>query len=120
RTAPFEIKYGSVGSFETPLGVHVNLQPNGPLLDLYLEIKAALDALGLPTYTYDADSWRPHMTLSCGHWTADDVAFIRGMFTRLDASFRAETLEVNRLEVGTERWIKVRDVPLSGVVGDRD
>ncbi len=120
RTAPFEVKFGSVGSFESPLGVHVNLEPTRGLLDLYVAIKSSLDALGYATYPYDVQSWRPHLTLSCAHWSAEDVAFIRGMFTRLDASFTAELLTLNRLDPPSEHWVRIVDVPLTGDASDRD
>lgn len=119
RTAPFEIKFGSVGSFESPPGVHLHLEPTDGLIGAYLTVKEAFDGLGLKTYPYDATTWRPHLTLSCGHWSPEDVAFIRGLFTRLDASFVADRLLVNSLgEDG--RWTVERVLDLAGDAADRE
>lgn len=117
RIAPFEIKFGSVGSFETPPGVHIDLEPTEGLVRAYLTVKRALDDVALATYAYDASTWRPHLTLSCGHWSLDDVAFIRGLFTRLDASFVAGRLLVNRLDEDG-RWVIERELTLEGSAAD--
>lgn len=119
RTAPFEIKFGTLGSFDQPPGVHVNLEPTGGLVGLYVAVKRELDDLGLQTYPYDAATWHPHLTLSCRHWSAEDVAYIRGLFTRLDASFVADRLLVNRLDgdLETGRWSVERVLELRGEVG---
>lgn len=120
RAAPFEIKFGSLGSFEQPPGVHVNLEPTAGLVGLYLAVKRELDDLGLQTYPYDATTWHPHLTLSCCHWSAEDVAYIRGLFTRLDASFVADRLLVNRLDgdLKTGTWGVERELKLEGVVDE--
>ena len=117
RIAPFEIKFGSVGSFETPPGVHIDLEPTDGLVRAYTTVKRALGDVGLATYSYDASTWRPHLTLSCGHWSPEDVAFIRGLFTRLDASFLADRLLVNRLEPDG-RWVVERVLQLEGSSAD--
>src|SRR5439155_1268185 len=122
RTRPFEIRFGTIGTFEAPIGVHVNLEPNAALVDLYVQLKSALDQLGLATYPYDADSWLPHLTLSCGHWSPRDLGFISEMFSRLTASFTAERIQVNLLdsEDGSGRWITLRDLALTGEVALSD
>jgi 2'-5' RNA ligase len=117
RIAPFEIKFGSVGSFESPPGVHIDLEPTEGLIRAYKTVKCALDDVGLRTYAYDASTWRPHLTLSCGHWSLEDVAFIRGLFTRLDASFQADRMLVNRLE-DDGRWVVERVLALDGTSQD--
>jgi 2'-5' RNA ligase len=120
RTAPFEIKFATIGSFDDPPSVHVNLAPSDGLLRLYLAIKLDLDQLGLNTYEYDAQSWQPHLTLSCRHWSTDDVAYIRGMFTRLEVSFLADRLMVNELEgeLATGTWRVEQVLRLEGDAAD--
>lgn len=117
RIAPFDIKFGSVGSFETPPGVHIDLEPTEGLVGAYVTVKRALDDVGLVTYPYDAATWRPHLTLSCGHWSLDDVAYIRGLFTRMDASFVADRLLLNRLQADG-RWVVERVLELEGSAAD--
>ena len=90
--------------------MHVDVDPAPELLELYLRTKQALTALGQRTYAYDSASWKPHLTLSCHHWTGDAVARIRQAFPRLSASFLADRVQINRLEGA--RWVVLRDVPL--------
>src|SRR5262249_54420667 len=70
---PAPISFGAVGTFPGYAGVHVDIEPNPALLELYLRTKVALETLGQRTYPYDSASWRPHLTLSCRHWTGEAV-----------------------------------------------
>jgi 2'-5' RNA ligase len=114
---PVRIAFGAVGTFPGIPGVHVDVEPSGELVDLYVRTKRALAALGRRTYEYDSASWRPHLSLSCRHWTGDAVERIRQAFPRLSASFRADRVQINRLDGA--RWIVLRDVPLRSTVGGR-
>jgi 2'-5' RNA ligase len=107
---PVPIAFGAVGAFAGVPGVHVDVAPAPSLLELYLRTKQALNALGQRTYAYDSASWRPHLTLSCRHWTGDAVDRIRQAFPRLSASFLADRVQINQLEGA--RWVVLRDVPL--------
>ena len=115
--SPVRIAFGAVGTFPGFPGVHVDVEPTGELVDLYLRTKQALNALGQRTYAYDSASWRPHLTLSCRHWSRDAVERIRQAFPRLPAAFLADRVQINRLE-GT-RWVVLRDVPLRSAVSSR-
>jgi 2'-5' RNA ligase len=114
---PVRIAFGAVGTFSGFPGVHVEVEPTRELVDLYLRTKQALAALGRRTYEYDSASWRPHLSLSCRHWTGDAVERIRQAFPRLPASFQADRVQINRLDGA--RWIVLRDVPLRSAVSWR-
>jgi 2'-5' RNA ligase len=113
---PVPIAFGAVGTFPGVPGVHVDVEPAPELIELYVRTKRALEAFGQRTYEYDSTSWRPHLTLSCRHWTGDAVERIRQAFPRLPASFLADRVQINRLE--GERWIVLRDVPLRTPAGE--
>jgi len=104
------IVFGAVGTFPGFPGVHVDVEPAPELVALFLRTKAALAALGQRTYQYDSASWRPHLTLSCQHWTGDAVERVRAAFPRLPASFLADRVQINQLD--GDRWVVLRDVPL--------
>ena len=97
--------------------MHVDVEPTPELVDLYLRTKQALAALGQRTYPYDSASWRPHLSLSCRHWTGDAVERIRQAFPRLSASFLADRVQINRLDGAG--WVVLRDVPLRSAAGWR-
>jgi 2'-5' RNA ligase len=107
---PVPIAFGAVGAFPGFPGVHVDVEPAPELIDLYVRTKLALEALGQRTYAYDSTSWRPHLTLSCRHWTGDAVERIRQAFPRLPACFLADRVQINRLDGA--RWVVLRDVPM--------
>jgi 2'-5' RNA ligase len=104
------ITFGAVGTFPGVPGVHVDVEPAPGLVELYLRTKQALTALGQRTYPYDATSWRPHLTLTCHHWSDDAVERIRQAFPRFSASFLADRVQINELEPAG--WAVLRDVPL--------
>ena len=108
---PFEVRFGRLGAFEQLGVLYAEVEATPELLNLYLRTKAAMSALGERTYDYDADSWRPHLTLSCRHWSREAVEVIRAAFPRLDCAFVAERVQVSRLDEG-DRWITIRDLPL--------
>jgi 2'-5' RNA ligase len=118
RIGPFEIAFADVGALGTPWGAHVNLKPTDALVRVYVDVKAALVALGLQTYEYDATNWRPHMTLSCRHWQDGDIGATRAMLARLNASFAVDRLRVSQFDPSSERWGLVREVRLSGDARD--
>lgn len=113
----FEICFGELGTFPNVPGVHVDLDRTSELVHLYARTKEVLEALGQRTYPYDAATWAPHLSLSCRHWSPDEVEQIRRMFPRLDLGFAAERVQINRLEqrdCERQRWVVLRDVPLLG------
>jgi 2'-5' RNA ligase len=105
-----EISFGAVGTFPGFPGLHVDVESTPELLDLYTRTKEALVALGHRTYAYDATNWRPHLSLSCRHWTGAAVERVREAFPRLPADFLADRVQINRLD--GDRWAVMRDVPL--------
>jgi 2'-5' RNA ligase len=106
----FSVAFGAVGTFPGIPGVHVEVEPAPDLVDLYSRTKQALMALGQRTYPYDSASWRPHLTLSCRHWTGDAVERIREAFPRFSAAFLADRVQINQF--GDSGWTVLRDVPL--------
>jgi 2'-5' RNA ligase len=104
------VRFGRLGAFESHGVLYAEVEPSPELVDLYLRTKAGMTALGERTYDYDATTWRPHLTLSCGHWSREAVDVIRAAFPRLDRGFVADRVQVSRLEDG--RWVTIRDLPL--------
>lgn len=110
RARPFSVRLGGLGVFDSHGVLYAEVEPSPELVELYVQTKAAMVALGEQTYEYDAGTWRPHMTLSCRHWPRRAVEVIREAFPRLDVGFVADRVQVSRLEGG--RWSTIRDLPL--------
>lgn len=112
-TAPFEVRFTDLGTFDSVPGVHINLEPTPELLAFYERVKTDLDRVGLSTYPYDATTWRPHVSLSCQHWSSADIGIIQSMFGRLAIGFTVRRVQVSAL--ASTGWRTIRDLPLGAV-----
>lgn len=115
-TPPTEIAFSSLGRFNAPHGIHVRVLPNPGLLRLYDRIKQEIDALGERTYPYTVETWSPHLTLSCSHWSDDELALIQELYGSRVPGFVASRVRVNRRD-GDDNcatWVVLRDLTLGG------